>query len=417
MVLGSNPRLATLSYEALQHCTEVHGMKKLLSCLLSLIFLVNILPKAGKAQTVAPTDALSSEFVAGLTGLNDPALPRYLEDSLYASLVETLNSDTYFVENVEAVYISQEYLDELAYNSQMNVFFGYTLSELVEQFQSAKFVFTLSEDGTTVVEPFQDYDDTYDKVLRNVAIGTGVILIFVTVSVVTAGAGAPAISLIFAASAKTATTMALSGAAMGAASAGIIAGIQTNDMDAALKAAALAGSEGFKWGAISGAVTGGASKAFALKGATTSGLSMNEVAVIQKESKLPLDVIKQFRTMEQYSICKDAGLISRMVNGKAALIRPVDLNFVDDFGRTNLQRMQQGLAALDPSGTAYELHHIGQKMDSTLAILTKAEHMQGGNNSIWHILGEASEINRSVFAVQKSEFWKTMANTLMAGGI
>lgn len=392
-------------------------MKRLLAIILSLVFLTGSLPGTGRAQANPSVDVLEAEFIDGIKGLNDSSLPRYVEDSLYASLVETLNSTDYFVENVEAVYISQEYLDELAYNSQMNVFFGYTLSELAEEFQSSKFIFTLGENGSTIVEPFEDYDDTYDKVLRNVAIGTGVILICVTVSVVTAGAGAPAISLIFAASAKTGATMALSGAAMGAASAGIITGLQTNDMDVALKAAALAGSEGFKWGAISGAVAGGATKAFALKGATASGLSMNEVALIQKESKLPLDVIKQFRTMEQYSIVKDAGLVTKSVNGKAALIRQIDPSFIDDFGRTNLQRMQQGLSALDPTGTPYELHHIGQKMDSTLAILTKSEHMQGGNNSIWHIFGEASEINRTAFDVQRNEFWKTMAKTIIAGGI
>lgn len=388
-------------------------MKKTLALILSFVMLLTVFP--GQASVQA--DALDEEFAAGIRGLNDPSLPRYLEDSLYDSLVTTLDSDEYFVENVEAVYISQEYLDELAYNSQMNIFFGYSLTELEEEFQSSKFIFTLGEDGTTVVEPFQEYDDTYDKVLRNVAIGTGVILVCVTVSVVTAGAGAPAISLIFAASAKTGATMALSGAAMGAVSAGIITGIQTNDIDATIKAAALAGSEGFKWGAISGAVSGGVSKTFALKGATMNGLSMNEAAIIQKESKLPLDVIKQFRSMEQYNICKDAGLITKMINGKTALVRPIDLNYVDNFGRTNLQRMQQGLSALDPNGTAYELHHIGQKMDSTLAILTKAEHMQGGNNTIWHVFGEASEIDRTVFAAQKSDFWKTMAKTLIAGGL
>lgn len=77
-----------------------------------------------------------------------------------------------------------------------------------------------------------------------------------------------------------------------------------------------------------------------------------------------------------------------MVNGNMALIRKIDLNYVDDMGRTNLQRMEQGIAALDPSGTPYELHHIGQHADSTLAVLTKAEHMQGGNNKIWHVFVE-----------------------------
>lgn len=391
-------------------------MRKLLALILVAVFLITVSVPAYATETLSD-GLINEEFIAGLEGLSDPNLHRYVEDSLYSSLVSGLASDGFFVENVEAVYISQEYLDELAYNSQANIFFGYTLAELEAEFQSAKFIFTLSDDGTTVVEPFQDYDDTYDKVLKNVAIGTGVMLICVTVSVLTGGA-APAISLIFAASAKTGTIMALSGAAMGAASAGIITGIQTDDMDSALKAAALAGSEGFKWGAITGAISGGASQAIKLKGATLSGLKMNEVATIQRESKYPLDVIKQFKTMDQYKVCKDAGLVSRMINGKAALVRPVDLNYIDVDGLSNLQRMRLGLSALDPTtGQAYELHHIGQKMDSTLSILTKAEHMQGGNNSIWHIFGEASEINRPAFAVQKSSFWKNMAEISVAGGI
>lgn len=390
-------------------------MKRLLALLIIWVLIITGSTPVNAADTTV-ISAMDADFVSGIKGLSDPNLHRYVEDSLYASLVNELDSDSYFIENVEAVYISQEYLDELAYNSQANIFFGYTLAELETEFQSAKFIFTLGDDGTTVVEPFQDYDDTYDKVLKNVAIGTGVILICVTVSVVTGGLGAPAISVIFAASAKTGAIMALSGAAMGAASAGIITGIQTNDMDSTLKAAALAGSEGFKWGAITGAISGGASQAIKLKGATLSGLKMNEVATIQRESKYPLDVVKQFRNMDQYKVCKEAGLISRIIKGKATLVRSVDLNFVDD-GVTNLQRMQLGLSPLDPTGTAYELHHIGQRMDSTLAILTKAEHMQEGNNSIWHIFGEASEINRSTFAAQRSDFWKSMAEMLVSGGV
>ena len=386
-------------------------MKKLLALLIVAVLIIT----GSASVSAAEADA---DFISSLGGLSDPNLQRYLEDSLYASLVSELSSDGFFVENVEAVYISQEYLDELAYNSQANIFFGYTLAELEAEFQGAKYIFTLGEDGTTVVEPFQDYDDTYDKILKNVAIGTGVILVCVTVSVVTGGLGAPAVSMIFAASAKTGAIMALSGGAMGAASAGIITGIQTNDMDSALKAAALAGSEGFKWGAITGAIAGGASQAIKLKGATLSGLKMNEAATIQMESKYPLDVIKQFKTMDQYNICKDAGLVSKMVNGKAALVRPVDLNFIDDFGRTNVQRMQQGLSALDPAtGQAYELHHIGQQMESTLAVLSKAEHMQAGNNTIWHDIGKMSEIQRKVFDIQRADFWMAMAKTLIAGGV
>ena len=148
---------------------------------------------------------------------------------------------------------------------------------------------------------------------------------------------------------------------------------------------------------------------------------MNEAATIQRESKYPLDVIKQFKSMDQYEICKNAGLYPVTVNGKTSLVRAIDLDYVDDFGRTNLQRMKEGLAAIDPdSGLPYELHHIGQKTDSTLAILTKAEHMQGGNNSIWHEFGSASEVhsaaNEALWNRQRQTYWRQLA-TLLEGGI
>jgi len=341
---------------------------------------------------------------------------RFLEDTAYTNLVTELNSDEYFVENVQAVYISQEYIEELEYNSQSSIYFGYTLDEVRESFQESKFVFTLGEDGKTTVKAFENYDDTYDKVIKNVAIGTGVILVCVVVSVATGGA-APAASLIFAASAKGGAMAALSGGLVSGVSAGLVTGLKTGDTSAALKAAALQGSEAFKWGAITGALAGGASKAIALKGATANGLTMNEAATIQKESKYPLDVIKEFKSMDQYKVCKDAGLTAKTVNGHTALIRDnIDLKFKDEFGRTNLERMKEGLSALDPAtGKAYELHHVGQKADSTLAILTQEEHRLGDNYSLWHELGSESNINRIEFNKIREDFWKSMANILLGG--
>lgn len=393
-------------------------MKKIVALLLIVSLLACSLTASFAEEAQLPAGSVPE---AGFSGMNDPNLLRYTEDTIYENLVATLDSDEYFVENVSAVYISQEYIDELAYNSQANIYFGYTLQELAEQFQGKKYIFTLGDDGSTIVTEFEEYDDTYDRALKNVAIGTGVILVCVTVSLVTAGLGAPAVSMIFSVAAQSGTKMALSGGIMGGVAAGIVTGVQTGDMDEALKAAALAGSEGFKWGAISGALAGGASEAIALKGATRSGLTMNEAATIQRESKYPLDVIKQFKSMDQYEICKNAGLYPVTVNGKTSLVRAIDLDYVDDFGRTNLQRMKEGLAAIDPdSGLPYELHHIGQKTDSTLAILTKAEHMQGGNNSIWHEFGSASEVhsaaNEALWNRQRQTYWRQLA-TLLEGGI
>lgn len=63
-------------------------------------------------------------------------------------------------------------------------------------------------------------------------------------------AGAPAVSMIFVASAKTGTAFALSSGAISGVVAGTVTGIQAKDPEQALKAAALAGSEDFKWGSI-----------------------------------------------------------------------------------------------------------------------------------------------------------------------
>lgn len=197
--------------------------------------------------------------------LSDPALLQYVEDNIYSDLVARFDSEDYIVESVNAVYVSEEYLEEVAFNSKSNVYFGYTLEELDAQFQGTRYIFSLGENGETVVEEFAEYDDTYDRVIKNVAIGTGVILVCVTVSVVSGGVGAPAaVSMIFASAAKTGTVYALSSGTISAVAAGTITGIQTGDFEEAKKAAALAGSESFKWGAITGVITGGATKAVEL---------------------------------------------------------------------------------------------------------------------------------------------------------
>lgn len=358
------------------------------------------------------------DFEPNFTELSDPELLRYVEDSVYKDLVNELNSDSYFVENVTAVYMSKEYLEEVAYNSLANIYFGFNLADLQAQFKGTKYIFTLGDDGQTTVKEFENYDETYNNVVKNVATGAGVILLCVTVSAVTGIIGAPAVSIIFAASAKTGTAFALSGGLFSGVTAGVVKGIQTKDFDQTMKSAASAASEGFKWGAISGAVAGGASKATALFGATRNGLTMNQVAQIQKESKYPLDVIKEFRTMEQYEVMKKAGLTSKMIDGKTALVRNIDLKQIDEFGRSNLERMQKGVAALDPTGKSYELHHIIQQQDSTLAVLTYAEHMQGGNNTILHVLGQASEVDHStIWMNQTKEFWRQLSGILSAGGL
>ena len=175
----------------------------MLKKLLSLALVLSLLCTACFAET-------NDETLPTFNGMNDPALLPYVEDTLYASLVDALGSEDYFVENVSAIYISQEYLDELAFNSQTNIFFGYTLAELDEQFQGTKYVFTLDENNETTVKPFEVLEtNTFERVIKNVVIGSGVILLCVTVSIVATTVGAPAtVTAVFATAAKTATVYA-----------------------------------------------------------------------------------------------------------------------------------------------------------------------------------------------------------------
>lgn len=351
--------------------------------------------------------------------LSDKGLLVDVEDLVYKETIDAINSEDYVVENVSAVYISKEYLDEMAFNSQSNIYFGYSLDELNEVFGGDSYIFTLGEDGKTTVKKLESIDDkATETMIKNVAIGTGVILVCVTVSAVSAGP-APAVSMIFAASAKTAPKFAASSAAFGGISAGLVRGIETGDFGESMEAAALAASKGFKWGAITGAVTGGGKAAFELKSATMNGLSMNEAALIQKDSKWPMKIISELKSFKEYEIYKKEGLMPIRVNGRLALVKNIDFSFKsklpDGPEVTNLIRMKKGYAPIEPStGKAYELHHIGQKSDGTLAVLTNAQHH--GNNAILHTSNKASEIDRLAFNKVRKDFWQDLAKQVLENG-
>ena len=374
---------------------------------------------AGTSETTSGTIDLE-DALSRYTALDDKQLLTYVENLVYRNTVLSLNSAEYFVENVSAVYISKEYLDEVAFNSKANIYFGYTLDDLDGIFKGTKYIFTLSDSGNTTVQELQEIKDvSTETMLKNVAIGTGVILICVTVSIVSAGAGAPAVSMIFAASAEGAKTFAVSSAVLGGISAGIVRGIQTGDLNETLQTAAMSATEGFKWGAVCGAIVGGGHEAFLLKSATKSGLTMNDAAVIQAESNLPVDVISQLHSMDEYRVYKSAGLKPVMVNGKIALLQDIDLNYVsqlpDGTKVTNLIRMREGYAPIDPATEkAYQLHHIGQKADGTLAVLTEGQHQ--GNSAILNIAGKESEIDRTEFAKMRAEFWKYVGKYVFGNG-
>ena len=200
------------------------------------------------------------------TSFGDADHLQYVEDQVLASVESELASDDYAIQDITASYVSQEYMDELAFNSQENIFFGYTLSEIEAQFQDTSYLFSLGSDGQTEVRARETYDDSFDRITRNVATGSGVILICVTASLLSAPAGTGTMATVFAVSAKTGAVKAISKAAIGGVFKGSVTAIETGDLNAALKDAAVAASEGLKWGAISGVTKGGFGRALPLRG-------------------------------------------------------------------------------------------------------------------------------------------------------
>ena len=56
-------------------------------------------------------DSSPYEYVVDFDSLNDEELNRYITDNIYSTLIADLDSNEYYVDNVEAVYVSQEYID------------------------------------------------------------------------------------------------------------------------------------------------------------------------------------------------------------------------------------------------------------------------------------------------------------------
>jgi hypothetical protein len=127
----------------------------------------------------------------------------------------------------------------------------------------------------------------------------------------------------------------------------------------------------------------------------------------QLESGWSDDIMDSIRSLEEYNIYREAGVVETEIAGRPCLIRnDFDSERVDAMGRTNKERMEYGLAPLTNEGKPIELHHIGQKADSPLAELTMEEHRGKGNDTILHDKTVESEIDRNQFNMEKADHWK-----------
>ena len=102
------------------------------------------------------------------------------------------------------------------------------------------------------------------------------------------------------------------------------------------------------------------------------GLTDEEKAKIKEETGWSDEIIENIKNMKQYELLKNAGLKETEINGRKCLIKEnIDLDYTDEDGISNRDRIARGLAPLDSrTGKPIELHHLGQKENSPLVELT-----------------------------------------------
>lgn len=160
------------------------------------------------------------------TGINDPALRDYLSEKITSLLGDTLSEDMEVV-SVETKYLSKEYLEELRYNSEMNVFFGYTAAELSEMLSGDMVYLTIDQDGEVSAQEVQEGEkkDYLQKLIHIVSDPRSIMLISVVLKKV--HTGNPIADVILSVCADTAEEYAASGDVLSS----VVSGLSENISD------------------------------------------------------------------------------------------------------------------------------------------------------------------------------------------
>lgn len=114
------------------------------------------------------------------------------------------------------------------------------------------------------------------------------------------------------------------------------------------------------------------------------------------------------------SAADESGSKTVDVNGKSVIMDSsiFDPNFVDKQGRTNVQRMEQGLAPIGTDGKSVNIHHIDQTNNGTVMEITATEHQQNYSKLHTNIGQSPSQINRTEFNRWRREYWEWRSHNL-----
>ena len=377
---------------------------------------------------------LDEETLAKYQSLDDPALLGYIENSVYHDVVSQIDNNQYIVEKVQAVYVSKEYLEELEYNSKENEWFGYKSSELSQMFQGKQYMFTLGNDGNTEVKEFEQWQgDNLTKIMKNVEIVTGVILVCVILVKVTPVAvtglkstgilaNAPKIINFFSVSASKVQPLLQGITRMGNSVASIamdkgkgetiqkLTDVLSTVNDLGYQVSGFVGKTEAnidKWNDVSNQVIQGK-------------LNSQDIADAQRR-KFPAELIANL-DQEEFRHYQEQDLRSYRINNRFVLMKlPTSRELTTPLseGITNAQRLSKGQSLLDiRTEESYELHHVLQEKEGVLALLSREAHRGLANFAKLHkrtgpgVHNKGTGLTSSEWERQKREVFKGIAKLL-----
>jgi hypothetical protein len=106
-------------------------------------------------------------------------------------------------------------------------------------------------------------------------------------------------------------------------------------------------------------------------------------------------------------VTKDANKIIVEVDGKRVILdsNTFDPNKIDSVGRTNIERMEQGLAPIGKDGKSVNLHHVDQTDAGPIKEITATEHQKNYKELHSNTGQEPSKIDRKEFGKWKKKYW------------
>ena len=140
-----------------------------------------------------------------------------------------------------------------------------------------------------------------------------------------------------------------------------------------------------------------------------------EQAKIREASDYSEEINCYIRSMEELEHYQGIGLEEAEIGGRMALIsHEIDWDQLDENNETNAMRVARGRPPLDPQGYPYELHHIGQHVDSPLAELQWQQHRGKNVDRILHDKTIQSEAHAdgTNWDKERMQYWQSRESQL-----